>query len=230
MRPPRTWGERREWSFRHRPGPKPGRSRRRLFPQGRTGTAGCSGRMVIDEPASRRGGNRKDDQQPTAGDREELGMGLCEENSGQGEHREEANPLHLSGSAVQKKLILFATSNELLVRSGRGADVSRIAIGDHVKSMPRLLVADKRKRLGRAAHRMERTHLALLKERMGGSNRAGISRRRSLDRGLQRAGGAHDTVGWRTAKLKAWPPPVSVWLWAFAAKRKTRIEKLSSFL
>ena len=173
MRPPRTWGERREWSFRHRPGSKPGRSRRRLLPQGRTGPAGCSGRMVFDEPASRRGGNRKDDQQQTAGDREELGMGLCEKNSGQGEHREEANPLHLSGSAVQKKLMFFAMSNELLVRSGRGAGVCRIAIGDHVKSMLRLLAADKRKRLGRAVQRMERTHLAFLEERTGGAIQPG---------------------------------------------------------
>ena len=169
MRTPRTWGERREWSFPRRPGSKPGRSRRRFLPQGRTGSAGCSGRMVFDQPASRRGGNRKDDQQPTAGDREELGMRLCEKNSGQGEHREEANPLHLSGSAVQKKLMFFATSNELLVRSGRGAGICRIAIGDHGKSMPRLLAADKRKRLGRAVHRPERTRLALFEERNGGA-------------------------------------------------------------
>ena len=106
-----------------------------MLPLCRTGPAGNSGRMFFDEPASRRDGNRQDDQQPTTGDREELGMRLREKNSGQGEHREEANPLHLSGSAVQEKLMLFATTNELLVHSGRGVGVCRIAIGDHVNSM-----------------------------------------------------------------------------------------------
>ena len=147
MRPPRTWGERWQRSFHRRPGPKPGRSRRRLLPRGRPGPAVCGARMVLDEPAARRCGNRKQEQQPSPGNREELGIGMCEKNSGQGERREEAHPLKLSGSAVKKKLVFFAATNELLVISGGGVGVSRIAIGDHGKSMPRQWAADKRKRL-----------------------------------------------------------------------------------
>ena len=149
MRPPHTWGERRQRSFPRRPGPKPVRSRWRLLPQGRPGPAGCSGRMVFEKPASRRGGDGQDDQQPAAGDREELGRKLSEKDSGQGKRRDEADPLHLSGSSVQKELMFFAASNELLVRRGGGAGGCRIAIGNHEESMPRVLAADKRKRLGR---------------------------------------------------------------------------------
>ena len=149
MRRPCTRGERRERSFPRRTGPKPARSSRRLIAQSRPGPAGCSGRMVLDEPASRRGGEGQDDQQPGAGDREEMGIRLREENSAEGEHRDEEDPLHLTGSAVQEKLMFFAAANELGVRSGRGVGVSRIAVGNHGKSMPRVLAADKRKRLGR---------------------------------------------------------------------------------
>lgn len=92
-----------------------------MLPQGRLGPAGSSGWTVFEKPASRRGGNRKDDQQPSPGDREELGIRPSEKDSGEGEHRDEADPLHLPGSAVQKELMFFAASNELLVRRGGGA-------------------------------------------------------------------------------------------------------------
>ena len=136
-------------------------------------------------------------------------MRLRKKNSGQGEHREEANPLHLTGSAVQEKLMLFATTNELLVRSGRGVGVCRIAIGDHVNSMPRLLEADKRKRVGGAVHRPAWTHLALSDDRIEGS-RAATARRRTFDRGSQRT--KQPRVWVTAAKLQAWPPSGSEWL------------------
>lgn len=150
MRQPRMWGERRGWTIDRRPGAKPGRSRRRLLPQGRPGPAGGSPRMFLDEPATGRGGDGSDDQQPGPGDREEPGIRLSEINSDQADHREEEDPLELACSAVQQKLMFFAASNEFPIRRGRGVGACRIVVGDHGKSMPRVWAADKRTSAGSA--------------------------------------------------------------------------------